>query len=99
MPIPGIRLIMTTNHNFYRVAWIILLIISAAIGIYNIALLVNNFYKFVTVTNIRRVESMNVTFPAITVCFFATYRRDHYTNGAFTGSKEIPIKNDTVSRI
>jgi len=46
MPIPGIHLIVTTNHSFYRLAWIILLIISAAIGIYNIALSVNNFYKF-----------------------------------------------------
>ena len=46
MPIPGIRLIITTNHNFYRIAWIILMIISAAVGIYNIDLSVNNFYKF-----------------------------------------------------
>ena len=99
MPIPGIRLIVTTNNNFYRVAWIILMIISVAFGIYNIDLSVNNYYKFETVTNIKRKETMNVTFPAITICFFGTYKRDHYRNGAFIGSKEIPIKNDTVSRI
>ena len=99
MPIPGIRFIVTTNHNFYRLAWIILMIISAAIGIYNIALSVNNFYKFETVTNIKRVETMNVTFPAVTLCFLHTYKRDHYRNGTLVGSKEILIKNDNVSRI
>jgi hypothetical protein len=75
------------------------MIISAAVGIYNIDLSVNNFYKFETVTNIKRVETMNATFPAITICFFGTYKRDHYRNGTLVGSKEILIKNDNVSRI
>ena len=75
------------------------MIISAAVGIYNIDLSVNNFYKFETVTNIKRVETMNATFPAITICFFGTYKRDHYRNGTLVGSKEIFIKNDNVSRI
>ena len=99
MPIPGIRLIVTTNNNFFRAAWIILMIISVAFGIYNIVLSVNNFYKFETVTNIKRVETMNVTFPAVTLCFLHTYKRDHYRNGTLVGSKEILIKNDNVSRI
>jgi hypothetical protein len=99
MPIPGIRLIVTTNHNFYRITWIMLMVMSVAFGIYNIALSVNNFYRFETVTNIKRVESINLTFPAITICFFATYKRDHYRNGSLIGSRRIPIKNDTVSRI
>jgi len=72
---------------------------SVAFGIQNIALSVNNYYKFETVTNIKRSESMNVTFPAITVCFSGSYTQDHYKNGAYIGSKKILNKNDTVSRI
>jgi len=75
------------------------MIMSVTFGIQNIALSVNNFYKFETVTNIKRVETMNVTFPAVTLCFFGTYKRDQYRNGSLVGSKEILIKNDTVSRI
>ncbi len=75
------------------------MIISAAIGIYNIDLSVSNYYKFETVTNIKRKETINVTFPAITICFYGPYRRDHYRNGEVIGSKQISVKNDTVSRI
>jgi hypothetical protein len=75
------------------------MIISVAFGIQNIALSVNNYNKFETVTNIKRSELTNVTFPAITICFFGTYKRVYYRNGKINGSERIPIKNDTVSRI
>jgi len=41
MPIPGILLIVTTNQNFYREAWVILMIISISFGIYIIFIVKN----------------------------------------------------------
>ena len=58
-------------------------------GFENISLAVVDYYKFDKITNIERVNPENVTFPAITICNYEGYWREHYRNGLL-------IKRDQV---
>jgi hypothetical protein len=61
-------------------------------GFENISLTVADFYKFDKITNIKRFYPENVTFPAITICNYEGYQREHYIDGLL-------IETDTVSII
>jgi hypothetical protein len=63
-------------------SWIILILCSFAFGFYNISLAVNDYYKFDVITNVVRVEPKVVTYPAITICIWDFYIRDHFVNGS-----------------
>jgi len=75
----------------------ILILLTFALGFWNIALAVNDYYNYDVITNIERVEPSSVTFPAITICTENSYKRDHYKNGKITGSTF--IKGENISRI
>ncbi len=51
------------------------------------------------ITNIERVTLENVTFPAITICHWGSYNRDHYLNGTFIKSENILIQTDNISSL
>ena len=55
-----------------------------AVGFWNIALAVNDFYNYDVITNIERVTPENVTFPAITICADTnSFKIKYFINGTF----------------
>jgi hypothetical protein len=51
-------------------------------GFGNISEAVADYYKFDKITNIERVNPENVTFPAIIICSYPGYEREHYRYGS-----------------
>jgi hypothetical protein len=51
------------------------------------------------ITNIKRNALENVTFPAITICHWGSYKRDYYLNNTFVNTEIISIKSNKVSLI
>ena len=96
--IPGIPMIGTTDNYFFKFLWTILILISIAVGFYNIAEVKNDYYNFDVITNIERVTPDNVTFPAITICTDQSYERTLFINGLQRTKESILIKNDNISR-
>ncbi len=61
--------------------WTVVILSVFGFGFENISEAVADYYKFDKITNIERVYPENVTFPAITVCTFDLYSREHFRNG------------------
>ena len=95
--IPGISPILSEDNYLLKLFWVILILLTFALGFWNIALAVNDYYNYDVITNIERVEPSSVTFPAITICTENSYKRDHFKNGKITGSTFIKAEN--ISRI
>ena len=68
-------------------------------GFQNISLAIEDYYKYDKITNIERVALENLTFPAVTLCHYGSYKRDHYLNNTFVKTAEVLIRTDNVSRI
>ena len=60
-----------------------------ALGFWNIALAVTDYYQYDKITNIERVTPNNVTFPAITICNNHNYIKDLYINGQYVNSSNL----------
>ena len=99
MSITGIPQIVTTESYLLKVTWSFLMILTCAAGFYNINLAVADYYKFDKITNIERVMTENMTFPAITICIEGDYQREHYVNEAIVETEEIQIRSDKEKRL
>ncbi len=99
MAIPGVRQIVTTKSCLFKLGWTILILISFRFGIYNVSYAANNYYQFDVITNIKRNALENVTFPAITICHWGSYKRNYYLNNTFVKTENISIKSNKVSLI
>ncbi len=97
--IPGIPQIMTTKSYLFKFIWTILIVAIFGFGFQNISLAVNDYYQFDVITNIKRVTLGNVTFPAITIYHWGSYKRDYYLNKTFVKTEIISIKSNKVSLI
>lgn len=75
------------------------MILTCAAGFYNINLAVADYYKFDKITNIERVMTENMTFPAITICIDGGYQREHYVNEAIVETEKIQITSDKEKRL
>jgi hypothetical protein len=96
--IPGISKIVTTESYLLKLVWTLLVLVIFSFGFHNISLSIIDYQNFDVITNIDRVTSSNVSFPAITFCF-PLYSRNHYINGSVTKTEPITIKNDNIFRI
>ncbi len=96
--IPGIPMIVTTDNYFFKFLWTILILMCFGIGGYNLYETTYDYYNFDVITNIERVTSDNVTFPAITICTDRYYDRALLVNGITRARENILIKNDNISR-
>ena len=85
---------MIINNFFLKLIWIFLILLTFALGFWNIALAVTDYYQYDKITNIERVTPNNVTFPAITICSYQMYRRDLYDNGSFINSSFTYVTNN-----
>jgi hypothetical protein len=100
MAIPGIRKIATTQNHLSKSTWTVLILISFALGIYNVSYAASNYYQFDVITNIERVSPAKVTFPAITICALSRYKRENkLQNGSLIKTDFIDIRTDNISRI
>ena len=88
--IPGVSKIVTTENYLLKLLWTVVILCVFGVGVFIISQAVADFYKFDKITNIERVYPENVTFPAITICYYEGYQREHYIDGLL-------IETDTVS--
>ena len=88
--IPGVPQIVTTESYLLKLLWTVVILAVFGFGFENISLTVADFYKFDKITNIERFYPENVKFPAITICNYEGYQREHYIDGLL-------IETDTVS--
>ena len=80
--IPGVPQIVTSESYRSKLLWTVVILCVFGFGFENISQAVADYYKFDKITNIERVNPENVTFPAITICSYEGYRREHYRNGS-----------------
>ena len=88
--IPGVHQIVTTESYLLKLLWTVVILAVFGFGCDNISQAVADFNKFDKITNIERVNPENVAFPAMTICTYEGYMREHYINGLL-------IETDTVS--
>ena len=82
----GVPGIFTANYILLKILWSVVILGLAAVGFWNIALAVNDFYNYDVITNIERVTPDEITFPAITICY-RNYYKDHYINNIYVGQQ------------
>jgi hypothetical protein len=58
---------------------------------------VSDFYQFDVITNIKRVEPSNDTFPAITICAQNKFKTEFYENGLL--SRTTVTTHDNFTRL
>jgi len=86
--IPGVSKIVTTENYLLKLLWTVVILCVFGVGVFIISQAVADFYKFDKITNIERVYPESVTFPAITICTFQGYSREHYRNGSLIKKDE-----------
>ena len=77
--------------------WTLLILLTFALGFWNIGLAVTDYYHYAKITNIESVTPNNVTFPAITICNYQRYQKDLYDNGRLINSSNLTLLNDKKS--
>ena len=77
----GVSRIVRTEYILVKLVWTIMILISLAFGVYYIFDLLNDYNKFDVITNVNRVTSDQMAFPAITICtsFFDKF---HFINNS-----------------
>jgi hypothetical protein len=90
--IPGVPGIFTANYILLKILWSVVILGLVAVGFWNIALAVNDFYNYDVITNIKRVTPDEFTFPAITLC-----SDGHYDASFFDDNDEFVKSEDKYS--
>lgn len=87
--IPGIQRVFITEVYLFKVLLTILILTSISFGLFNISETVKDYYKFDVISHIESVTPKVVTFPAVTICTYNSYKRDRYKNFRLVDSEEI----------
>ena len=90
---------MTTKSYLLKLIWAVLILVIFGVGFFNISYAVADYYNYDVITNIERIKPDSVTFPAITVCAFSKYHREHFIGKKVIKKDNIEIKSDNTSRI